>query len=187
MRPPREETTMTKRNGRRGNTLVEFTLVGIPVIFALISIFEMSRGMWLYHTLASSVREGVRFAIVHGNDCNIPPSNCAVRVRDIAERIRSYAIGLPPAEIRNVTISSSSRTLGPYSTLADCLSDNAYFPAAAPGGIEDPGGGRLISHVEIRAAYRFQSAIAMFWPGAGRGMKAGTFLLPASSKEYIQY
>ena len=34
-----------------GQSLVEFTLVGIPLIFVLISVFEISRGMWMYHTL----------------------------------------------------------------------------------------------------------------------------------------
>ena len=175
------------RAGRRGNTVIEFTLVGIPVMFAIISIFEMSRGMWLYHTLAASVREGTRFAIVHGNDCNIYPSNCAVRVRDISQRIRDYAVGLPPSEIRNVRFSTASRTLAEYASLEACLADDTYFPAAAPGGGEDPGGERLMSYVEISAVYPFRSAIAMFWPGAGRGQNFGTFLLPASSKEYIQY
>ena len=178
---------LTAGERQRGNAIIEFTLVGIPVIFAIISIFEMSRGMWLYHTLAASVREGTRFAIVHGNNCNIPPSNCAVRVRDIAERIRLYAVGLPPGEIRNVRFSTSSRTLATYASLQECLADDTYFPSAAPGGAEDPGGARQMSYVEISAVYPFQSAIAMFWPGAGRGQNSGTFLLPASSKEYIQY
>ena len=30
---------MDSRRSRRGNSLIEFTLVGIPVIFAIISIF----------------------------------------------------------------------------------------------------------------------------------------------------
>jgi hypothetical protein len=173
--------------GRRGNTVIEFTLVGIPVIFLLISIFEMSRGMWLYHTLAYSLKEGVRFSIVHGNNCNLEPNNCAVKVREIAERIRYYAVGLPPNEITNVTFATSSRTLPAYATLADALSDDTYFPAGAPGGLEDPGGDRFMSYVEISAAYPFRSAIAMFWPGAGRGINLGTFTLPASSRETIQY
>ena len=40
------------RNRERGTTLLEFTLVGIPLIFLLISTVEISRGMWQYHTLA---------------------------------------------------------------------------------------------------------------------------------------
>ncbi len=174
------------RVGRKGSTLVEFTLVGIPVIFILISIFEISRGMWLYHTLAYSIKEGTRFAIVRGHDCVIPPSNCAVTVGDIADRIRLQAVGFVPSEIQNLTFSSSTRTIT-CATLQDCLANTTYFPSGGPGQPKDVGGQRLGSFVEIRAVYPFRSAIAMFWPGAGRGMNFGTFLLPASSKEMIQY
>jgi hypothetical protein len=48
-------------------------------------------------------------------------------------------------------------------------------------------GGAQFAQVEIRGQYPFRSAIAMFWPGAGPGMTFGTFLLPASSRERIQY
>ena len=34
-----------RRARSRGNTMVEFTLVGIPIMFALISVFEISRAM----------------------------------------------------------------------------------------------------------------------------------------------
>src|SRR5215471_18790761 len=63
-----EAPIMTGRRNRQrgGSSLIEFTLVGIPIIFVLISTFEMSRGMWLYHTLAYAAREGTRYAIVHG-------------------------------------------------------------------------------------------------------------------------
>ena len=46
----------------KGSTLLEFTLVGIPVIFVLISTIEMARGMWMYHTLCHAVKEAARFA-----------------------------------------------------------------------------------------------------------------------------
>ena len=41
--------------------MVEMTMVGIPLIFMLLAIFEMSRGMWMYHTLSYAVKNGVRF------------------------------------------------------------------------------------------------------------------------------
>ena len=34
-----------RRHRSLGQSLVEFTLVGIPIVFVLISIFEISRGM----------------------------------------------------------------------------------------------------------------------------------------------
>jgi TadE-like protein len=174
------------RHRGRGSTLIEFTLVGIPVIFILISIFEISRGMWLYHTLAYSIKEGVRFAIVRGHDCVIPPNNCAATVGDIADRIRMQSIGFVPSEIRNLTFRSPTRTIT-CATLEDCLANTTYFPSGGPGQPKDTGGQRLGSFVEISAVYPFRSAIAMFWPGAGRGMNFGEFMLPASSKEMIQY
>ena len=175
--------------GRRGNTLIEFTLVGIPVIFLLISIFEMSRGMWLYHTLASTIREGTRLAVVHGNSCNLYPNSCAMRIRDYAGRIRNWGIGFTTADIRDLTFVSATRTIT-CPTLADCVGDaaagSAYWPAGAPGAAEDAGGKRRTA-IEIRATYQFRSAISMFWPGAGSGQTFGTVMLPASSRELIQY
>jgi hypothetical protein len=181
---------LRRRSSRAGNSIIEFTLVGIPVVFLLISVFEMSRGMWMYHTLASAVKEGARFAIVHGNDCNLTPSNCAVRIRDVSQQIRAYAIGMPPSEIRNVTFTSRTRTVV-CATLASCIDSggqgDTYWPAAAPGAAADAGGESMMGWVEVNAQYSFRSAIAMFWPGAGRGQNFGTFDLPASSREVIQY
>jgi hypothetical protein len=48
----------TRKQRQRGSAMIEFTLVGIPMIFLLISIFEISRAMWNYHTLAFAIREG---------------------------------------------------------------------------------------------------------------------------------
>ena len=172
-----------------GNTLIEFTLVGIPIVFLLVSVFEMSRGMWLYHTLATAVREGTRLAVVHCGDCNLYPNSCAVTVRTVANRIRDAAVGLPPSDIQNVTLTSSTRTIT-CPSLEDCIKagslGDTYWPAGAPGAVADVGANRR-APVEIAASFPFRSAIAMFWPGAGRGQQFGLFSLPASSRELIQY
>jgi hypothetical protein len=178
-----------RRSSRRGNTIIEFTMVGIPVLFLLISVFEMSRGMWMYHTLGSAVREGVRYAVTHGNSCNIYPNGCVVRISDIAARIRGYAIGFTPAQIENLTFTSATRTIT-CATLADCLTGegagSSYWPAGPPGAVIDIGGNKR-SPLEIRADFRFESSIAMFWPGAGAGQNFAAVVLPASSREPIQY
>ena len=90
---------------------MEFTFVGIPIIFVLISIFEVSRGMWIYHTLAYSVKVGVRYASVHGincigstvnstlqnpNDCAVNMGACPTLQGTIAYVIRQAAVGLDP-------------------------------------------------------------------------------------------
>ncbi len=181
---------MRNRHGRSaGNSAVEFTLVGIPVIFLLISTFEISRGMWLYHTLASAVREGTRMAVVHGGDCNLYPNSCAVTIRTVANRIRAAAVGLPASDIRNVSFTSATRSVT-CPTLQDCLNSGSlgdtYWPAGVPGAPADVGANRR-APVEIVASFNFRSAVAMFWPGAGRGQQFGQFTLPASSRELIQF
>ncbi len=185
---------------RAGSAMIEFTLVGIPLIFILISVFELARGMWQYHTAAHAFREGTRFAIVHGNDCNIYPSNCAVTIRDISARIRDAALGLLPTDLENVTFDaysgSNSTAIATRHfvcpTLADCLQggsagDTTYWPAGAPGTPEVAGGYRHINRIEISGEFPFRSAIAMFWPGAGRPSSFGVFRFPASSKEAVQF
>ena len=52
-----------RKRSRAGNATIEFTLVGIPLVFVLISTIEMARGMWIYHTLAYAVKEGTRYAV----------------------------------------------------------------------------------------------------------------------------
>jgi Flp pilus assembly protein TadG len=174
----------------RGNSVIEFTLVGIPLLFLLISVFEMSRGMWMYHTLSTAVREGARFAAVRGNNCNMTPNNCAVTVRAISNRIASYAVGMVPTEMQNVRFVSQTRTIT-CPTLAACQAagslGNNYWPAAPPGATPDLGGESNMGWVEVTAQYRFASAIAMFWPGAGSGIGFRPVVFPASSREMIQY
>ena len=84
------------RQGQRGATTIEMTLVGIPIMFLLISTFEISRGMWMYNTEATAVREGVRFASVHGVNCVkvAPgiPNQCDVTANDIVQVIRALAM-----------------------------------------------------------------------------------------------
>src|SRR5690348_3325838 len=81
-----------RSSSRRGATTIEMTLVGIPLIFVLISVFELSRGMWMYNTAATAAREGLRFASVHGVNCvHVPPgipNACEVTANDIVKVIR---------------------------------------------------------------------------------------------------
>jgi hypothetical protein len=171
-----------------GNALLEFTLVGIPLIFVLISIFEIARGMWVYTTLAHAIREGARYAVVHGDDCNIPPNGCATLVQDVAQQIRFHGVGLMPADVE-LRFLSQTRTPLPsastWMTLTQALANTTAWPADAFGAAT-PDGIRG-NPVEIRGRYRFRSALAMFWPGAGRGQTWDTHWLNASSKETVQY
>jgi Flp pilus assembly protein TadG len=147
-----------RRSGERGGTsLVEFTLVGIPMIFLLISTFEIARGMWTYHTLAYAVKEGTRYASVHGKTCEVAPNTCQVTVAQVAQHTSDAAAGLLPANL-TLTFTSTAGTI--TCTVANCLSNTSNWPP-------DPANAQG-SDIEIDGTYPFQWAIAMFWPERGQ-------------------
>ncbi len=166
-----------RKQQQGGNAILEFTLVGIPLIFVLISVFEISRWMWNYHTMAYAVREGTRFAIVKGVNCTAGSNACGVTLGNVAARIRETAIGLDPSLLK-VTFSAGA-TATPTQPLSQWLTDATPWPPA--------GSNAMGTNIQISAVYPFQSAIAMFWPGAGPGQNFGTFNLPASARETIQF
>lgn len=161
----------------RGQAVIEMTLVGIPLIFMLVSIFEIARGMWAYETLAHAVREATRYAIVHGQNCSVAPNSCAITIGNIASRLNSSGIGLPSDEL-NVRITSLTDDIvcNPVST---CLTSSTVFPSSGANGVGNP--------ITIAATYNFRSALAMFWPGAATAVSFTAINLPASSTDYIQF
>lgn len=176
---------MMMRKRERGSTLLEFTLVGIPMMFLLISTVEMARGMWTYETLAHAVRQATRFTVVKGQNCSTTPNSCAVTIARIAAEIQNAGIGLDPATFTNVTFRAyAGRTIS-HTTLQDCLSDTTQWPTAT-GGTPDPGAS-VGADIEISVMYPFRSALSMFWPGTGQGVRFGVFYFPASSRESIQF
>ena len=168
-----------------GQALVEFTLVGIPLIFILISVFEISRGMWIYETVNCAVKQGARYAIVHGENCGRAPNSCQVNLgpstnacnntnSSIAEVIQCGGVGLDPAKT-TVSFTSVQGTLGPYPL------------NAVPGTLWPPANGNQVGQpitIEIRTP--FVSAISMFWPGASP-VSFGSGIFPASSSDLIQF
>jgi Flp pilus assembly protein TadG len=167
---------MKRKSARQGSSMLEFILVGIPIIFVLISTFELARGMWNYHTLAYAVKEGTRYASVHGVNCATSPNTCTVTIAQIAQKILDAGIGLPSTQLRlTFTYSGGTTTC----TANNCLTNNTVWPPA-PGNV-------VGSDIQIAANLPFQSAISMFWPGAGGGTNFGTFNFPASSRDTVQF
>jgi Flp pilus assembly protein TadG len=173
---------MWNRGGCRGNATLEFTLVGIPLVFVLISTIEMARGMWIYHTLAYAVKEGTRYAVARGQNNPVPTT-----VQNVCNAIMQAGTGLLPEDLTLSFTSLSGTT--PYTANA-C--PNTPWPPGNNAGIIDNQPGQTIS---IIGYYPFVSAISMFWPGAGAGMTfqplackgAGTLCLPAASQDVIQF
>lgn len=160
-------TTNSKPERRReregGSSLVEFTLVGIGLVFVLISIFEMARGMWIYHTLAHTSKEATRFLIVHGKECQKRASCQTLSSQaELAARIRYHGVGLLPEQLDvQVSISNSGTPVipsgGGYARLNTLTATTPWSTAADVG-----------QPVQVGLRYPFNSALAMLWPGAGR-------------------
>lgn len=172
-------TTFRNPKERGGSTLVEFTLIGIPMIFLLISTFEVARGMWEYHTLAYAVKEGTRYASVHGKTCEVAPNSCQVTVAQVVQTVVNAGTGLLPTAL-GVTLTSTAGTVScsPASTCIGASANNTLWPP-------DPANAQG-SDISISASYPFQSAISMFWPGAGPGVGVATVNFPATSTGVMQ-
>lgn len=157
--------------------MLEFTLVGIAMIFVLISLFEISRGLWAYHTLAYAIREGTRYAAMHGTDC-ATPNTCQVTIGQIVTVIQNAGGGFDPG---NTTLTftplNSAATTG---TLTNLSSNNTVFPPSGSNG--------LGQQVSIKADYGFRTILAILWVGDGGPVNdSQTFHLKVSSAEPVQF
>ena len=185
---------------QRGATTIEMTLVGIPLIFILISVFEISRGMWMYETASTAVREGVRFASVHGVNCvNKPPgipNQCDVTANDIVRVIRlgagagsTHGLDYGPTGAGGAGLDPTTTTV--FFTSASTVTPLACSLDGTTGACDvqwPPDLDNAVKNViKISVTTPFKSALAMFWPGAGRGMQFATTNLSASSSDTIQF
>ena len=155
--------------------MVEFVLAGIPVIFVLISIFELSRGMWTYHTMAYAVREGVRYAAVHGKGC-ATPNTCQATIGQITSVIKAAGAGLPPS---TTVVTFTSAGSASSATMTSQLTSTTVWP---PNAANAPG-----QNIKIKVTYPFRTFLAVFWTGAGGVNDSGVFNLGASSSAPIQF
>lgn len=165
---------MRRRQNSTGNAIIEFTLVAIPVIFAMISIVEICRGMWDYHSLAQAVKAATRSAATRGAGC--AGKGCAMTVGQIATTISNYAVGMPAASL-NVTLTSNAGDVH-CNPLSSCTGSATVWPPA--------GGNTAGSDIIISASYQFTSALSMFVPGKG-GMTASAVTFRAKSRQLILF
>jgi Flp pilus assembly protein TadG len=158
-----------KKLRRKGQSLVEFTLVCIPLIFILLSIVELSRFMWCYHTLAFAVERGARYAVVHGK-------SSSTSVSAVAGIIRSAATGLDSGQMTvELQAASSTQNCAP---LRNCEQLTTQWPDATS---NTPG-----QSVTVAAVYPFRTAMSMFWPGAG-SVRFGVVNMSATATEEIRF
>lgn len=163
---------------QKGAVTLEFALVGVPLVFALISTVEMSRGMWIYQTQAYAVNAGARYIAVHGIGCTSNGNSCGATVDSIAHAIANAGVGLTPSNW-NVTLYSASgtnnKTCNPLNT---CFGTSTVWPPS-PDNATGLG-------IAITGSYPFNSALAMFFPGS-QPTQFATYNLPAYAQNLIVF
>ncbi|MGA2134452.1 MAG: TadE/TadG family type IV pilus assembly protein [Bryobacteraceae bacterium] len=163
-----------RAKNRKGNAIVEFTLAAIPLIFMQISVVEICRGMWDYHSLAQAVKAASRSVATRGAGC--AGSGCAITVGQIATTISAYAVGMPASSL-NVTLTSNAGSVS-CNPLSTCTSNSTTWP---PAGGNAPG-----SDIIISGSYSFTSALMMFVPGTN-GMQFSGVTLTAKSRQALLF
>ncbi|HVN04665.1 MAG TPA: TadE/TadG family type IV pilus assembly protein [Bryobacteraceae bacterium] len=165
------------RTGKRresGNAALEFTLSSIPLIFVIVSVVQMSLGMWNYHTLNEAVNVTARTTALRGSDC--ASLSCAMTVGQVAQMITTKGIGLLSGSL-NVTLTDANGSIA-CNPVTNCTSSSTVWPRS--------GGNSVGQVISISASYPFSSAISMFVPGRGKSSFASV-TFSAISQQVIVY
>jgi hypothetical protein len=165
-----------KNRAKKGQSLVEFTIVGIPVIFLITSVITVSVDMWQFDNLAYGAQTTARYVAMHGRSCIQDGTTCALTVADVVSYLSSRALALDPGKARvTLTSATSSTVCNPLST---CSSNSAQFPIASDNGVN--------FDVTVTVTYPITNPITMFWPGAS-SVGSQTFNLYAMSRQRIVF
>jgi Flp pilus assembly protein TadG len=95
------------RNGERGASLVETTIVMGVILALLFAVVDFGRAMYTYAFVAQLAREGARWAIVRGSACTVL-DHCNASSSDVQNYVQSLSEGLTKASAIAATASWSS-------------------------------------------------------------------------------
>lgn len=175
---------MPGRQRQRGSALVEFVLTGVPLIFIIISIVQMSIGMWHYHTLQYAVKEAGNYLSIHGAGTGYCKSNTC-QIQNVASVLKTDAIGIPASSIYVTFTPISSTDHATTGTAYSCRLDNCVTDTTA---WPTTGYNSIGSEFAILAKYQWSNALGMVAPGGGRGVVTfGTPWFPGYTHQIIQY
>jgi len=164
-----------RKRRRRGATMIEFVLLGIPAIFICTSIVTTSIDMWEFFTLNYAVAETARYASMHGVTCATSPNTCTIMQSDVATYFENAAIALVPASTTlKLTDSSGTTTCNPVTS----CSTSTQFPASSHNAVG--------ANITIQASYTLLNPIFMFWPGAG-SVSASNITVSSASTQAILF
>jgi Flp pilus assembly protein TadG len=161
------------RSRQRGNTVLEMAIIFLPLLLGTFSTFEVTRGMWMYHTLSAAIKSGTRYGTVHGADCLSAYSSCPATVKGVVGAIQQAGIGLDSSQLQlTLTAAGSTYTCA---SLSSCTADSTQWPPTNYNATGLP--------LTIRGVYSFRSIISSLWPG----QTTASFTYTAEATENIQF
>ena len=166
---------LRRANGRRGNALIEFTLLGIPLTFMTISIVAISIDMWEFHNLAFATEATARYVTLHGATCTANSNSCTITVGNVATFFIGAGMALSSGSvILKMTDGSGTTTCNPASS---CTGTSTQFPNASYNAVGND--------VTISATYILKNPVAIFWPPSSD--PPNDFTVGAKSRQRILF
>lgn len=140
------------RSRQGGNTIIEFSLLAIPILFTTITIISSSIAMWQLHCLAYASEMTANYASLHGATCSQYGNNCTITIGGAASYFAGQALALDQTKV-SVSFKDGSGTTvcNPVST---CTSNAAQFPATSYNSIG--------SDVTVTASYTLKNPITLY-------------------------
>ena len=73
------KTPVRKRQGERGNTMIEFGLSFVLFFCIILGVLDVARGIYTYSFLEGAAKEGSRYAMVHGSSSGSQATSSSVQ------------------------------------------------------------------------------------------------------------
>jgi Flp pilus assembly protein TadG len=125
--------------------LLEFALVAVVLLMMLFGIIDFARALYTYHFVANAAREGARYAIVRGANCNALLPGCPANAGNIQTYVEGLAsgIGIDP---NSLVVNPTWPSLTPNPAVATCTAN------ATTGLSDNPG---CIVQVQVQYPFNF--------------------------------
>ena len=166
-----------KNKGRRGSALIEFTLLGIPTLFILVSVVSISIEAWQYTNLAWAVDQTARYATVHGATCGQNGNSCSIAIGDMANYFISAASALNSGSA-SVSFTDGSGVATTCNPVSSCTTSTTQFPGTSYNTIG--------SDIRVSATYSLTNPFPLYWPGS-QTVLPSSFNVGATSRQRIEF
>ncbi|HTA42416.1 MAG TPA: hypothetical protein VK789_08215 [Bryobacteraceae bacterium] len=165
----------SRKSSRSGSALIEFSILGIPMMFITISAISVSVDMWQFQSLSYATEVTARYISMHGATCGQNGNSCTITIGNAATYFESQAIALNSGSVNvSFTDGSGATACDPVSS---CVSTATQFPSS--------GHNSVGSNITVSATYTVKNPIAMFWAPNADAVK--DYTLGAQSKQQILF